>query len=149
MFENLDLFLTGESSLRVEKSGEPTAYDLQVATAVLLIHMGRKDDNLNSDEINSAVRSLVKQFQIGDTQAGGLLHTADLIQESPEKVSELMQVIDERFEKSQKITLIAEIWKTMKADGLVSRVEASFAAEVAQALNLDRDDILKAQELAG
>ncbi|MCB0323158.1 MAG: TerB family tellurite resistance protein [Bdellovibrionales bacterium] len=148
MFEKINQFLAGTASLGVESSGQPTARDLQIATAALLVKMAFVDERLADEEMKALVGNLNRQFHLSDTEAGDLLEVADYLRRDQAKLSELINLIHKRFEEAQRITIVAMLCRVMHADGVVTKLEAHLASEVAQSLKLSIAQIEAAQEMA-
>jgi len=148
MFENLDIFLQGRASLNVEKTGLPTEKDLQIATTAILVQMAESDGNLAQQEITSLVNVLKREFKVSEEDAGHLINLADFMRKDKGKLDEFVALINERFEKSQKLTVFSMLWKIMQADGLISTTEATLAAELAGALKLSEEDVIRARDMA-
>ncbi len=147
MFENIELFISGKASLKVEKSGLPTTRDLQVSVAGLLIKMANADNFLAAKEIKALIETLGKEFSLNDQEVGDLISIAEFMIKDSVRLDEFLATINDRFDKSQKRTLFSMIWKVMKADGLVTQSEAKLASALALQLNLNKEDILEAQKL--
>ena len=147
MFENLDQYLQGTATLEVDKTGQPSRRELQISAAVLLVCMAQVDDSLVDREITSMVSNLNRQFGVTDDQAGDVLEVADFLRRDRAKTDEIIAVINENFEEHQKQTILAMLWKVMQADGMISRLEATFAEEVTQRFGFSREHVDRAREM--
>ena len=148
MFDNIEQFLKGEATLNVDKTGQATPRDLQIATAVLLVQMAEIDQNLSDEELASLVSSLNKQFTLSDAEAGHVLEVAQYLCNDGDKIASIISAVNDGFEESQKKTVLAMLWRVMQADGLISRFEATFAAQIASALGMDDAQVAEAKEMA-
>ena len=121
MLENLKDFIKGDTSLRVNKGGEPSSKDLQVATGVLLLEMAGADQDYAPEEVRTIFSTMEKQFNISDSETLDILESADQMRQQEGKFDEFVNVINENFSDKQKMLLLAMIWKVILADELVER----------------------------
>ena len=147
MAETVEKFLDDKGFLRIDKSGNPATRDLCISTAALLVRMAMSDNILQDSELDSICRSLNRHFELTDAEAGDVIEVADFLVRDKSTVDNFIKLVNERLEKSQKITLVALLWKVMMADGLASEVEAHFAVDVTKALQLSNGDVVKAKRM--
>ncbi len=149
MFQNLDLFLRGASTLEVDISGQLSERELQICAAALLLQMAHVDENLTNGEIDVMVQTMDKQFVLQGNVAGDLLEVADFLRKDSNKLNELLRMVNDRFGASQKETIVAMLWKLMNADGSINYFEAHLAAEISSKLGLSVEQVKRAQALVG
>jgi len=149
MFENLDELLKNGSSLTVDKSGQPTGEDIQVAVAALLIAVSGSDAGFNNDEFEVLFRAMAKHFKISDERNVQLVEIADFLSREKGKLDEFTQILNDRFERSQKQTVLGILLKIVVADGVITDSEKSKLESVMKQLRLDESDLRKAEELLG
>lgn len=148
MFENLKEFFEGAAGLGSDKSGKPTERDLQICVAALLVQMAFSDEHLHEKELTAMIGNLNRQFQLSDYDAADILEVADYLRKNETRLENLLTIINERFEHSQKLTVLAMLWRVMKADGSVNTFEARLAAEVSSHLGLSEAEIEQARIMA-
>lgn len=148
MFEHAKEFFRGNASLKVEKSGEFSPRDLQVATAVILIDMACKDASLNQTELETIVQTMEAQFGLTPAQAADLLEIAVAASERRERFGEMIELINSHFDENQRQLVLACVWKVVLADGHADRFETEFATELRTRLNLPLERALMARKMA-
>jgi uncharacterized tellurite resistance protein B-like protein len=148
MFNNIDEFLRGRTTLEVEASGNPTQRDMQIGTASLLVQMAHVNQNITKGEIDSMVRCMNRQFKLSDQDSADILEAADFLRRDRNKLDDILAAINERFSDSQKQTVLAILWKVMNADGSVSGREAELAASILSQLGLSSDQVRTAKAMA-
>ena len=147
MNDTLEQFLQSRALLRVDGQGRDAQRDLQVSIAVLLMHMAQLE-GFSTTEIAAVIRALGVQFSLRAEEAGEVAEIADFLLREKGHVGDYVKVINQRYEKGQKVTLMAMLWKVMLADGLVTRLEAAFAAELCRDLGLGEAEVNEARAMA-
>ena len=148
MFNRIKDFFAGDESLKVDTGGKPTDRDLQIATAVLLLEMAGRDQDFAPEEINVAFASMSRQFQLSDDETADILEAASTIQEQPEKIDELIKVLNERFSDKQRQKILAMIWNVVIADGRIDKFEERYAVQMKTRFKLSDEQALEARKLA-
>ncbi|MCC6220967.1 MAG: TerB family tellurite resistance protein [Deltaproteobacteria bacterium] len=147
MFNNLEEFFKTGASLVVDKTGQPTPSELRIATVCLLIKAGSLDGYFHSDEFDSLVSTLNREFELSNEEAGYNLEVGGLLVDDEVKIESFIKAINANFEESQKVAIIAMMWRVMLADGLVSSHEAAFASRTAKLLGLNQKHIELARDM--
>ena len=147
MFNNLKDYLRGTASLEVDASGETTQRDLQIATTSLLLYMASIDNRLHEGERRQMVGSLNRQFGLSDSEAGDLLEVADYLIEDKTKLDTLIRKVKESFTESQKITVLALLYKVMIGDGSISDPEVWLASHITESFGLGAERFQEAKKL--
>ncbi|HQH25796.1 MAG TPA: TerB family tellurite resistance protein [Oligoflexia bacterium] len=151
MLENIKDFLKGETSLKVNKGGEPTSKDLAIATGMLLLEMAGADLDYAPEEVRTIFAALEKHLNVSDTETLEILEQADKLRQQEGKFDEFLGVINANFDEKQKQLILAMVWKVIIADELIDKYEQRFASELRQRLQLSREaaDAAKQMALAG
>jgi uncharacterized tellurite resistance protein B-like protein len=147
MTRGVEQFLKSKALLLVDASGKAVQRDLQVSTAVLLMQMANIEGSFDFGDVTTLVGSLCSQFGLTEVEAGEVMEVADFLRREKGTVDDFVKLINERFERTQKITILGMLWKLMLADGLVTKLEAAFAVEVCQKLELGAEDVQQAKDL--
>ena len=143
----VEQFLNARALLKVDNRGLAPERDLQVSTAVLLMYMAKSEGTFGAAEVSAVLESLARQFEIKSEEAGELVEIAEFLLAEKQRISDFVKIVNDRFEKSQKITLMAMLWKVMLADGLVTRLEAEFGADLCGMLEIGAAEVSAAQDL--
>jgi len=147
MFEGLLELLRDGSQLTVDKTGQPTGEDIQVAIAAFLIAVAGSDSRFDENEFDVLFRAMAKHFQLSDERNVQLLEIADFLRREKGKLDEFAEIVNQGFDRSQKQTVLAMLLKVVLADGVVTDTEKNKLALVMKLLELDQNDLKKAEEL--
>ncbi len=148
LFKDLDILLKEPQSLKIDARGKPTSFDTKVATTVLFLHMANADKFVDIREIQTIIKGLIKQFEVTEKVVGSLVCTAELLVAAPNRLPELLTIINTNFNDDQKITIISELVRIMHADGIVATIEAELGNYIAKVLHLNDKQVKKGIELA-
>lgn len=148
MFRRIREFFEGKTSLEVDKTGEPTKGDLQVATAVLLLEMAGADEDYAPEEVRSSFAAFQRHFNAEDEETLAVFESAEQLRARKGKIDEFVAEINERFSDKQKQLILAMIWKVVLADEVVEKYEQRLASQMRQRLQLSREQAAAAKELA-
>lgn len=142
-------FFEGNSTLQVDKNGKPSQRDVRVATVALLLVLAHADKEFDANESREIVGAMCRHFNImEDQEVGELMEIADYVRKDPKKLDTFTQVVKDNFNQEQKILLLGMVWRVIKADGLVSKLEAVFARELRGKLGLTLEQAVLAQRQA-
>ncbi|MCB0323285.1 MAG: TerB family tellurite resistance protein [Bdellovibrionales bacterium] len=148
MFRRIKEFFEGKATLEVDRTGEPTGKDLQIATAVLLLEMAGADEDYAPEEVKSCFAAFQRQFDVEDDETLRIFESAEQLREEKGKIDEFVQVINERFNDRQKQIIMAMIWRIVIADEVVENYEQRFASQLRTRLQLSREQAEAAKDLA-
>ncbi len=148
MLNKVREFFSGKTTLEVDKSGEPSSKDLQIASAVLLLEMAGSDKDYAPEEVKACFQVLEQQFNIEDTETLEIFETAEKMREEQGKIDQFVATINEAFNDKQKQLLMAMIWKVIVADEVVEHFEQRFATQLRTRLQLTREQAEAAKNLA-
>jgi len=144
---NIEQFLNSKALLKVDNQGRPAQRDLQVATAVLLMRMAEIEGAGSGIEMETVIASLGRQFSLEAADSAEIAEIARFLLKEKGGVETFVEILNGRFEGSQKVTIMAMLWKVMLADGLVTRLEAAYAADLCNLLGLGAQDVANAKAL--
>lgn len=148
MFEKIKDFFMGDASIAIDKSGTPTEGDIQISTCILLLRMAAADNEVAQEELATIVDDLQRQFDLPQDQVDQLMEMSSALNWQSEKVDEFIQVLNSKFDESQRRLILALVWKVVIADGKVDAFERKFASELAAQLLLDDKEARRAKEMA-
>ena len=148
MFGKVFEFFKGDASLEVDKSGAPTADDLQIATGVLLLQMAGSDDDYAPEEVHAVFRTMEKEFHISQDRALELLELADAARQAKGRIDEFVEAINEHFDEKQKQRVLAMVWRVVMADAKVDAFESRYAKQLKSRLHLSDELAEEARQMA-
>lgn len=148
MLKNFDGFLrSDETTLMVDKDGQPTPRDLKVAIVVLLLDVSHHDGTFSPDEVRELVASMNAAFEMTDIEVADILEVAEILHKSNEKVKQFIAAINEHFDDSQRQLILAMLWKLVKADGKIEKVEQQHAIQLRTLLGLSLEQAARAVQM--
>ncbi len=139
---------TVHASLRVDKHGQPTIHDLQLAALVVLIEMASSDKAVAQTEAQAVCALMAKEFGIDDKLLPDLVKQAIESRKSVEKIDSFVRKLNESFSVVQRQRLLAMIWTIVLADGKVDKFEQKFAVQMYNRLQLTADQAAEARKMA-
>ena len=149
MLKQIKEFFQGEAtSLDVDKSGEPTNKDLQVATGVLLLEMAGADEDFAPEEVRAIFSTMEEQFNIKDMETLEIMESAESLRQEQGKIDEFIKTLNQSFDDRQKQLLLAMVWKVVIADQLIDKYEERFANQLRLRLQLTEEQAEEAKKLA-
>ena len=147
-FKNIEAFSSDTAPLDVDKSGQPTRYDFQLAISVLLLAMAHQDKEYVREEFEEIQENLSNRFNLSRKECDRLLETAECLRRNATKLDFFLRTIDFHFSLEQKQTILGMIWLVAEADGVIQDVEAQLAADIRVRLGLTLEQALYAREIA-
>lgn len=148
MFRNLTDFFMGGASLLIDAGGEPSSRELHVASLAILLSVARADAVFGREEFTELVRSMNREFELPDEEAGELFEIAEFLLKEPAKLEEFIGVVNAEFSTEQRETLLAWGWNVLAADGHTDQDETRYLAELRKRLHLSPEQAIRAQQRA-
>jgi uncharacterized tellurite resistance protein B-like protein len=128
--------LTERSSLATDKEGEPADLEMRATIAVLLLEAAYGDEQYAWREERAILDGLERSFGIGHREAQDLVGRAGEIRPPVVLLSDLTEVIVDRYDEDQRMDLVTLLWGVIEADHVVDEWEKVFADHVARAVGL-------------
>ena len=97
----LDLFLSSDATLEMEKSGVASRRDLQICAAALLLHAACIDGRIRPEELQTLLKKIIKQFGLADAKAAEIVEVGDVFRRQKKSTADMLVAINNRFERSQ------------------------------------------------
>ena len=132
-------------ALAHDKSGAEADLELQAATTILLLEAAYGDTEYVWREHRAIVRGLEREFGLGREQILELLGRANEIRPPIVRLSDVTDVLRERYSREQRAEVVRLLWRVIHADRVVEEWEEIFADHIAQAVGLDRDEAARAR----
>lgn len=151
MLKKLVEFFSGEaeaSSLIVDSSGDPTAADLHVATAVILFEMAGRDEKIHPTEADAIVNTMTEQFQLDSEEVPDIMKVATASLKEKGKIDIFVNILNENFNDSQRQKVLAMIWAVVIADGQIDKFEERFAKQMQNRFKLSDEMAAEARGMA-
>ncbi len=130
-----------------EESQKPEIDDKTTTKAciALLLETSMADEILDDVEIEALKNTLVKDFEIHQTEVDELISLAkDNIADST-SLYEFTRDINDNFNAEQRIRLIESMWKIAYADGNIDKYEEHIIRKVSNLIYVAHSDFIKAK----
>ena len=148
MLKNFDGFLrSDETTLKVDKDGQPTPRDLKIAIVVLLLDVAHHDGSFSPEEVRELVRAMNQAFEMSDIEVADILEVAEILHKNNEKVKQFISAINEHFDDGQRQVILAMLWKLVKADGKIEKIEQQHAIKLRTLLGLSLEQATRAVQM--
>ncbi len=138
----------GPVSLFVDKNGEPTSEDINIAVAVLLVEIAASDKDIAPEEGSAVVEVLIKELGIPDSEHQSLIETAVAASEHGKKIGEFSKVINASFSPEQRQRVLYMLWRVILADGKIDKFEERMAIQMKSRFQLTDDQAAVAKRMA-
>ena len=132
-------------ALAHDQAGAEADVELQAATTILLLEAAYGDTEYVWREHRTIVRGLEREFGLGRGEVAQLLGRANEIRPPIVKLSDVTDVLRERYAPEQRAEIVRLLWRVIESDGVVEEWEAIFADHIAQAVGLDREAAARAR----
>lgn len=124
-------------------SNDDDRHSLELASAALLFEISRADNdisNIEKSEIAAAMRGV---FSLDEQELQGLLEAADSAVADAVSLYEFTEVLNEQFDRQQKINLIEMLWRVAFADDVLDQYEEYYVRKIADLLHVSHKDYIK------
>ena len=129
-----------------ESSAEPTAYDVQVATAALLIEVAGADDEFSDEEREAIISVLRDSFGLKRDEVDEIVTAADHALEQKTDLYFFTNQINTHFDIEHKIRIIEMVWRVIFADKRLHGREDHLAHRFARLLRLEHAQLIQAKQ---
>jgi uncharacterized tellurite resistance protein B-like protein len=136
----LDHLRDHPAHLATEGSGEAASCELQAATAALLLEAAYGDAEILRSEEDALLKGLEREFGIGFEEALQVLDRAEAIRPPAVKLDDLIEVLRDRYDETQRRQIVALLWRVVRADDVVREWEQAFVNHVAEVLGIPSDE---------
>jgi len=137
LLDKVKTHLQGRGPLDHDRTGKPADLELQAATAVLLLEAAYGDAEYVWREHRTIVKGLEREFGLGKQEILAILGRANEIRPPVVKLSDVTDVIRERFDQAQRAEVVRLVRSVIGADGEVAEWEAAFAEHIAKAVGAE------------
>lgn len=148
MFRKLTSLLSdlGNDDSSTEK--QPREQLVQLAAVALLIELSRADQQVDAVETNTILSLAKTQFNLSETDAQALM--ADATEKNSKAISlyEFTDLINQAFNKKEKVQLIENMWLVAYADGQIDRYEDHLIRKVADLIYVSHSDFIRVKHSA-
>ena len=117
----------------------------RIAACVLLLETAHADNECTADEMSHVMEVLKNDFAISEEQAEELLELAYRERGQAVDLWQFTNLINQQFDRQEKIRLMEAVWRIIHADGQLEKHEDYFAHKLAKLLRLKHNDLIAAK----
>jgi uncharacterized tellurite resistance protein B-like protein len=115
---------------------------LQIATCALLLEVAHADDDFSADE-RALVRDLLRdRFELTEAQARELMALAEEQRGASTDLYQFARLINDRFDRPQKLAVLAELWRIVYSDGRLEAHEDALLHKLANLFGLRHQELI-------
>ena len=126
---------------------------LHLATATLLVEVGRADFEWEESEAQGIVDRLVRFFDLSKEEASALLDDAASHSEASVSLHDTLKTLNEHCDPEAKRKILLDCWRVAYMDGVLDKQEEGLIRQIADWLYLPHKDFIqmkhKAETLEG
>lgn len=118
---------------------------VRVAAAVLLVEVMRADPQVEPVEREAVLAALRRDFSLAPDALDRLLAVAQQSSRTANDFFQFTTVLNEAFDRDQRIRLVEDMWRVALADGHLGTQENSVISRVADLLHLTHGEYIAAK----
>ncbi len=146
MFGTLRTFFEQQISSFAE---EPEArHSLELASAALLMEISRAHDDISVVEREAIGAAVKNVFHLSDDEIEDLVSTAENVVDSAVSLFDFTTVINESFNREQKVDLLGMLWAVAYADSQLDHYEEYYVRKIADLLHISHSDYIRTKHMA-
>ncbi len=146
MFGTLRIFFEQQISSFAE---EPeTRHSLELASAALLMEISRAHDDVSVVERDAIGAAVKEVFHLSDDEIADLVSTAENVVDSAVSLFDFTTVVNDSFNREQKIELLGMLWAVAYADEQLDHYEEYYVRKIADLLHISHRDYIRTKHLA-
>ncbi len=124
---------------------EDVLHQLHLAAAALLFEMCRADFEIMDVERLSVRDAIRDTFKLTPQETRELLVDAEMHAEHAVSIQQFTCLINEHFQKTERIGVINCLWRVAYSDGVLNKHEEHLVRKVADLLHISHTDFIKAK----
>ena len=122
---------------------EAQTHSLELASAALLFEISRADADISSLEIDQIAAAMRQTFDLEEDELAELMAAADNAVGDAVSLYDFTGVVNERFDRIQKIQLIEMLWRVAFADDELDQYEEYYVRKIAELLHVSHKDYIR------
>ncbi|MCP4632416.1 MAG: TerB family tellurite resistance protein [candidate division Zixibacteria bacterium] len=116
-----------------------------VATAVICLEMAHADNEFTEEEQHHIPEILNEIFEIPIDDANDIIKSAENELKNSLDLWQFTNIINQNFDKKQKMEVIYSVWKLVYSDGTLDKHEDYLMHKLSNLLNLTHNDLIEAK----
>lgn len=126
-----------------ESTDTRTGNELQLATAALLVHVSKVDNDFSAEERASLLSCLQDHFGLSSSDAETILKDAENKQQEASCLYKFTKVITGELDQEGRQDIVRLLWRVAFADNQLDNFEANLLAKVAGLLGVAPEDRIR------
>jgi uncharacterized tellurite resistance protein B-like protein len=135
-----------EKEVNIEPAGSSEVKSnenkIQVATAALYVEIASADGDFSEEEREKIVKAMKANFNLTDECVEDLISLSKEAVKKSISISEFTSVINNHFDKNEKLQLLKNLWRVVYTDGKLNQYEDRLIKIIGSTLNLDHKDVI-------
>lgn len=136
MIDRLLSFLTGAEA----PGSEPSADELQIAVAALMVEAARMDESFDATEQTAIKRLLAERFDLAPAAVDKLVTEAEERTRNSAQYFPFTREITQRLSTEQRVGIIQMLWEVAYADGVLDPHEDALLRQIAGLIHVPDHD---------
>lgn len=116
---------------------------LELATAVLLVEVSRADDEVAPAERRAIISALENVFDLDERATLDLMEIAEQEADHSTSLYGFTHLLNERFSRTDKETIVEMLWRVAYADGRIDKYEDYYVRKIADLLYVSHKDFIR------
>ncbi len=126
-----------------EENSADLEHRLRLAAAALLIEMSRADYVVEPEEQRTLEIVLHAALNISASETAELVELAGAVADQATSLYEFTRLINDHYDKSQKLLLIQSLWRVAYADGDLDKYEERLIRQVSDLIHVSHKDFMR------
>lgn len=128
-----------------EEAADAQEHRLQLATAALLMEMGRADFDVHTMERDRVLSLLAREFRLSPHEAAELAGLGEAEGREAVSLFEFTRTLDEMLSTADKVRMVEMLWQVAYADGALDKYEEHLMRKLADLLHLSHRQLIQAK----
>jgi uncharacterized tellurite resistance protein B-like protein len=117
----------------------------RLAACVLLLETAHADNEFTADEMTHVMEVMKNDFSLSEEQTEELIKLAHHERGKAIDLWEFTNLINQQFDRQEKMRLLEAVWRIINADGQLEKHEDYFAHKLARLLRMKHKDLIAAK----
>lgn len=117
----------------------------RLAACVLLLETAHADNEFTADEMTHVMEVMKNDFSLSEEQTEELIKLAHHERGKAIDLWEFTNLINQQFDRQEKMRLLEAVWRIIHADGQLEKHEDYFAHKLARLLRMKHKDLIAAK----
>jgi len=145
MLERIEKFVKSFFDEEIKDHDHVDEHGLMIATAVLFLEIAYADFTISAEEENHMKDTLSELFNLPEEEVIELIELAKEKRAERQDIWLFSNLINDYFQRDQKIWILEHLWKLIYADGKVDKYEDHLIRKIATLVGLSHQEMIQAK----